>query len=103
MTTAAAVLEEARQSKGAPSFAKVHLAVYDRIGIFAPTAETLRTYHREGTVKSPDPIVLAALCDYYGLKLSDLGIVAPKDLVDLLERTFGCIPEQASRLVSSPA
>lgn len=99
MNTPAEVLETARTAAGSPSFAKVHLAVYDRIGIFAPTAETLRTYHRGTAPKTPDLTVLAALCDYYGLKLSDLGIEAPKDLVDLLERAFGC----THGLVSSPA
>lgn len=86
MTTPAEVLEAARQSKGAPSFAKVHLAVYDRIGVFAPTAETLRTYHRGNAAKTPDLTVLLALCDYYGLTLSDLGYEAPRGLPDLVFR-----------------
>jgi hypothetical protein len=86
MTTAAEVLEQSRQDKGAPSFAKIHLAVYDRIGIFAPTAETLRTYHRGTGPAVPNLTVLLALCDYYGVTLSDLGYEAPKGLPDLVFR-----------------
>lgn len=85
MNPAAAVLEEARVAAGKPSFDKVRLAVYDRLGAYAPSAETIRTYHRADGPK-PDLTVLAALCDVYGIKLASFGITTPSDLHEMLRR-----------------
>lgn len=100
MTTAAvietaAVLNDARIAADM-SYAEVHLAVVERLGSYAPRAETLRTYHSEKEVpKRPDLTVLIALADVYGLTLSDLPYPAPKDLRDLLIRASRCTLESA--------
>jgi len=90
MTTPAEVFEAARQTAGPNgellSFAKLHLAVYDRLGAFAPTEETIRTYHKANGPKKYDLTVLMAIADVYGLKLSDLGVPAPEGFSDLVFR-----------------
>ncbi len=82
----ATVLNTARVS-AEMSFADVHLAVVDRLGSYAPRAETLRTYHSDAEIpRKPDLTVLIALADVYGMTLSDLPYPAPKGLSDLLSR-----------------
>jgi hypothetical protein len=83
--TAAEVLEAARQDRKM-SYDAVRLAVYDRLGAFSPTMETVRTYHRNDGPKRIDLTVLMAIADVYGLTLSDLGLEAPKELRDLVIR-----------------
>jgi len=76
-------LAEARAKAGSPSFDLIHDGVYDRIGAYAPTAETLRVWHGgvKPTASKPKPpkpptpekvdlIVLAALADFYDTDMS---------------------------------
>lgn len=52
--------------------ATVQLAheVYARIGVYTPTPETLRSYHR--SPRRIDLVVLSAICDVYDCTLADL-------------------------------
>ena len=68
------------------SYDAVRLAVYDRLGAFAPTMETIRTYHRADGPRNVNLTVLMALCDVYGIALSNLGVSAPEGFADLVIR-----------------
>lgn len=84
--TTAERLEAARQTaghNGRPlSYTDLRDAVRDRLGPLTPTAETLRQLHRNDGNATPDPVLIAAIADVYGLPLVD---VAP-DIVDQAKR-----------------
>lgn len=66
--------------------------VYDLLGPYTPTMETLRQMHQtkdSKAAKRPDPLVMVALAHVYGVSLSDLSPVTAdelKRLRDLLRR-----------------
>lgn len=85
--TYAAKLEEAREAAGL-SFAQVHMEVRDRLGAYCPTLETIRLWHKR-VPKQVDLVVLMAIVDVYGLKLSDVGVNIPRATRELIRRSSG--------------
>jgi hypothetical protein len=82
MKTTAKQLETRRERLGV-SYAKVHLRVFSILGEdYTPSIETLRRYHDDNASGDPDPFVLGALCEIYGLSLVD---VAPETARYLLK------------------
>lgn len=70
MTNAAKILQDARQANGL-SYSQVRLAVFERLGAYTPTEQTIINYHRADKAPStPDPVLLCALADVYGIELS---------------------------------
>lgn len=99
-------LEQRRKDLGDPSYEKVTLRVYSLLGErHTPSKETIRNMHIDGTHASnnPDPIVLGALCEVYGLQLRD---VSPEtaDFLELVQDRIpawcGMVPlsDQATRI-----
>jgi hypothetical protein len=69
----ATALEAARDEAGALSYKKVERALWDRLGAYAPTDETLRRYHR-GRVEpeAADPLVVLVLAEVYDKPVREL-------------------------------
>lgn len=90
----AAGLAKARKKAGNPSINKVHIAVYDRIGVLAMTPETLRSYHDPNhKAKTYDLVNLLALADVYGVKPKDISAELVEQVNasrDLLIRQLRC-------------
>lgn len=64
---------EKRDGRHSWSYAKVSRRLIPILGEYTPNDETIRRYH---TTAAPDPIVLAAVCELYGLALEDVDSAA---------------------------
>lgn len=75
------------------SFNRLGQMVYDRLGAFAPTVETIRVYHDPERIPDQvNPVVLSALFDIYEAKVIDLDGPMGEDLkrvADLMKRQTG--------------
>jgi hypothetical protein len=84
----------ARRAASGLSFNRVAQMVYDRLGAFAPTLETVRTYHDPKRIpEQVNPVLVAALADVYDCSLIDLSETVNEDAktyADLLKRRSSC-------------
>jgi hypothetical protein len=72
---------EAARIKSGLSYGKVHLAVYDRLGEYAPTPPTIAAYHADQLPRHFDVVLLAAIADVYGMTAKE----ARPDLIDYID------------------
>lgn len=92
--TLGAKLEGRRAKAGQPSYRALARQLYDMLGVYAPTDESIRRLHI-GRIPPDkvDPLVLAALCDIYGCTIKDVSRLAAersKTASDLLKRQSRC-------------
>jgi hypothetical protein len=94
MEQLAASLAAAKQEAGM-SYKEVFQGVYDRLGTYTPSIETIRAYHLPERISDhPDLVVISAIADVYGTPVRRLapeldGLV--NKARDLLMRAFGCV------------
>ncbi|MEM9611138.1 MAG: hypothetical protein AAGA99_27270 [Actinomycetota bacterium] len=67
------------------TYRDVERSMWDKLGAYTPTSETLRQYTKADGKFKVDPVVLAALCQVYGVKLSDI-VDGDEQLEGLVER-----------------
>jgi hypothetical protein len=83
-------MERRRQRAGSPSYRSLARTLYDMLGVYAPTDESLRRLH-VGRVspEKADVVILAAIAEVYGCKVADFSASAAdraKAARDLLRR-----------------
>lgn len=83
-------MERRRQMAGAPSYRALARTLYDMLGEYAPTDESLRRMHvgRVSPTKV-DVVILGAIAEVYGCKVEDFSKLAAgraKSARDLLRR-----------------
>lgn len=90
-------LEARRIAAGEPSFKKLSQRLYNVLGEYTPTDETIRRLHRgdprTATPDRVDLVLLAAICDQYGCTIRDVSEVAVdrlRMLSDLVVRQSRC-------------
>lgn len=87
-------LELRRVRAGRPSYRSLSRTLYDMLGSYAPTDESIRRLHTgKVTPEAVDLVILAALCEVYECAISDVSQVAAKrsrTASDLLKRHSRC-------------
>lgn len=76
---------EAVHDQSGLTYRDVERRIWGMLGAYTPTSETLRQYTKSQGKFKVDLVVLAALCEVYGLRMSDL-VSGDEDLVGLVEK-----------------